>query len=100
VKILEKEQENKTIVLHDEEGKEWEFEVVDIITVNNNDYALLLPLEDNEDDEVYVFRIQEDENGNQILVDLDDEEELEMVEKAWEELEEEQYNDRDYEEEE
>ena len=33
-----------------------------------------------------MFRIEEDENGDQVLIDLDDEEELAMVEEAWEEL--------------
>lgn len=83
--ILKNENDN-TIVLHDEEGQEWKFEVIDIITVNNKDYALLMPMNELEEDEVYVFRLEEDENGDQILVDLDDEEELAMVEEAWEEM--------------
>ncbi|HHU69128.1 MAG TPA: DUF1292 domain-containing protein [Thermoanaerobacterales bacterium] len=81
-----KNENDNTIVLHDEEGQEWKFDVIDIITVDNKDYALLMPLNGFEEDEVYVFRIEEDENGDQVLIDLDDEEELAMVEEAWEEL--------------
>ena len=38
--------DENTIVLHDEEGEEWAFDVIDIINVNNTDYALLLPLDE------------------------------------------------------
>jgi len=78
--------DENTIVLHDEEGEEWAFDVIDIINVNNTDYALLLPLDEYDEEEIFVFRMEEDGKGEQILVELDDEEELLMVEEAWEKL--------------
>lgn len=57
------------VVLTDEDGKEHEFQVVDIIEVEmpagsgiHKEYALLLPAdsEDPEQDEVLVLRLEED----------------------------------------
>lgn len=85
-------EEMDIILLYDEDGNESEFEVVATLEVEDNEYAILLPRDDSRDpdaeevDEAYVLRIEQDENGEDILTGIDDEEELNMVIDAYEEL--------------
>jgi uncharacterized protein YrzB (UPF0473 family) len=79
------EKEN-TIVLLDEEGKEFEFHVVDVIEVDGSEYAILLPADEDVPEEAEVLRIDKDESGQEILVQVEDDEEWERVAQAWEEL--------------
>ena len=52
-----------------------------------------MPEEDYEGDgEAYVLRIEQDENGEDILVGIDDGEELDTVVEAYEELAKQQNN--------
>jgi uncharacterized protein YrzB (UPF0473 family) len=77
------------ITLLDEEGQEHDFELINILEVDQNEYAVLLPPEDDTEDdavEAIVLKRTEDEEGNEILVDIEDEEEWEKVAAAWEEL--------------
>lgn len=91
-------EEMDMIVLYDEDGNETEFEVVATLEVEDNEYAILLPRDDDRDpeaeivDEAYVLRIEQDENGEDILVGIEDEEELNMVIDAYEELVKEESN--------
>ena len=48
-----KDQEN--IVLMDEHGNEEEFEVIATIGIKDNEYAILLPVSDQEDLEEFSF---------------------------------------------
>lgn len=80
------------IVLYDEDGNETEFEVIATLELDDNEYAILLPKdadiepETDEVDEVYVLRMEKDENGEDVLVGIEDEEELNDVIEAYEEL--------------
>lgn len=71
------------VTLVDEEGKNHDFQVVDIIEVEGKEYALLLPAEsDNPDeDEVLVLRFEEDR-----FEMIEDEAEFQKVVKVLEEL--------------
>jgi uncharacterized protein YrzB (UPF0473 family) len=86
------DEEMDIILLYDEDGNESEFEVVATLEVEENEYAILLPRDDSRDpeaeevDEAYVLRIEQDENGEDILTGIDDENELNMVIEAYEEL--------------
>lgn len=87
------------IVLYDEDGKEMNFEVIATFEVDENEYAILLPSdrdktldETEEGEEAYVLRIETDENGEEVLVGIDDDDELDMVIQAYEELMEEEAN--------
>lgn len=77
------------IVLTDEEGTEHEFQVVDFFNVEEKEYAILLPLddfdEDDEEGEALIFRVEDDEDDNQILVEIEDDDEWERVAAEWEE---------------
>ena len=80
------------IVLYDEDGNESEFEVIATLEVDENEYAVLLPTDINysfdsdEASEVYILRMEQDENNEDILVGIEDEEELNFVISAYEEL--------------
>ncbi len=95
------EERDNIIVLVDEEGKEHNFVVVDVLPVQDNHYAILLPAieEDSngemvdEDEEAFIFRVV-DKNGEQSLEEVEGEEEWNLVAEEWEnkirELEEEE----------
>lgn len=77
------------VKLHDEEGKEHSFIVLNIIEVRENKYAIMIPLEDElsetEEQEAVIFRI--DEHGDeQMLTVVEEGEEWEAVAEAWEEM--------------
>ena len=87
------EEDRELIVLYDEEDNECRFEVLAVLDVDEDRYAILMPEEDYEGDgEAYVLRIEQDENGEDILVGIDDGEELDTVVEAYEELAKQQNN--------
>lgn len=96
-------EEKETITLYDEDGQETEFEVLGIVNVEDNDYAILVPLDEdeNEGEEAYIFRIDTDENGDEVLMEVEDDNEFEAVRGAWEAISEGDYDiEDDYDEEE
>lgn len=75
--------ENDNIItLLDEEGEEKDFEVIATLEVDGNEYAILLPL-DEDTEEGVVFKIIK-ENGEEILEYVEDDEEFNMVADAYE----------------
>ncbi|MHB1418133.1 MAG: DUF1292 domain-containing protein [Bacillota bacterium] len=77
--------EEDTLVLTDEDGKEHEFQVVDMLEVEGKEYAILLPM-DEESGEAIVFKIEMDENGDESLAEIEEDKEWELVVKTWEQL--------------
>lgn len=77
------ELDNK-IILNDEEGNEIEFEFLDVVEVDDNEYVVLLPVEEAEKGEVVIFRIEGSEE-EESYVSLDNEEEAEKVFQAFKE---------------
>lgn len=81
------EEDKDIVVLYNEEDKECRFEVLAVLDVDDGRYAILMPEDcDEEDEEAYVLRIEKDENGQDILIGIDDDEELDTVVEAYEEL--------------
>ncbi|HHU86579.1 MAG: DUF1292 domain-containing protein [Pelotomaculaceae bacterium] len=78
-------EQDEIITLVDEEGAEHDFTVVDIINVDQSEYAILLPVEE-ESDEAIILKFSQDEDGNELLVDIEDDDEWEKVADAWEEM--------------
>ena len=66
------------IVLNDEEGNEVEFEYLDAVTMDDKEYIILLPVEEQESGEVVIFRV-EGEGENETYVGIDNDEEAEKV---------------------
>ena len=71
-------------LFYDELGNEIEFIVKAKFSLDDTDYVAMLPVEDIES-ATYILRIDLDENGDEILVGIDDEE-LKDAEEAYEEL--------------
>ncbi len=90
--------EMDTILLYDEDDNETEFEVVATLMVDENEYAILLPKDDERDpeaeefEEAYILRVEKDENEDDILIGIDDEEELNKVIEAYEDYVKEESN--------
>ncbi len=72
------------VILTDDEGKEVEFEHIDTIEMDDNCYVLLLPVEDP-DDGVVILKFETDENGDEILVGVDSDDEAMAVLKMYDE---------------
>lgn len=68
--------EKKIITFLDEEGKKIDFEVIEIIIIEENKYALLAMVGNEED--AYVYKVVEID-GKEEYVAVDDDEEFEMV---------------------
>lgn len=77
-------QEN-IVSLMDEEGNEVDFEVIATLSLKEKDYAILLPL-DNEEDSAYIFRIDRDELGDEVLIHIEDDDEFDNVRDEYERI--------------
>ena len=86
---MEKENalEKDVISLLDEEGKEHEFEIVDAMELDGQEYMALVPIYDQPEDsledsgELVILRVSEelDEDGDQYLEAIEEEEEYDRV---------------------
>ncbi len=75
------EELNNIIVLNDEEGKEVQFEFLDLIEYNSEEYVILLPVEETEEaGEVVILKVEHTESEDEeSYVGVEDEEELNAV---------------------
>ncbi|MDO7788702.1 DUF1292 domain-containing protein [Desulforamulus aquiferis] len=78
-------EQDEVITLIDEDGTEHDFNVIDVIEVEGSEYAILLPVEEDSDEAV-ILKFAKDADGNELLVDIEDDEEWEKVADAWEEM--------------
>ena len=70
------------VTIIDDEGNEFELEVIESMDYNGNTYMAFLPADMSEDDPDYGFillRVVEDENGDEVFESIDDEDELQDV---------------------
>jgi uncharacterized protein YrzB (UPF0473 family) len=80
-------EESSVITLVDEEGNEHRFDLINVVELDEIRYAVMVPEitgaenaeEDEEDEEAVIFRIETDAEGEEILVDIEDDEEFERV---------------------
>ena len=75
-------------LFYDELGNEIEFIIKAKFSIDDTDYVAMLPADDIES-ATYILRVELDDNGDEILVGIDDDE-LEEAEEAYEELSKEQ----------
>ncbi len=88
------EEKTDIVVLIDEEGIEHDFALIDRFHFESEEYAILVPViysEEGEngeafdfEDEAYIFRVDSAE-GEEMLVEVEDEKEWHQVASAWEE---------------
>ncbi|NLY44725.1 MAG: DUF1292 domain-containing protein [Tissierella sp.] len=71
-------------LFYDELGNEIEFIVKAKFTLDDTDYVALLPADDIES-YTYILKIEIDDNGDELLVGIDDEELID-AQKTYEEL--------------
>lgn len=79
------------ITLIDEEGVEHEFEVEAFLDVDDQKYAVLVPQSDEHIDEAVILRFGVDEEGEEVLFDIEDDEEWKKVADAYEAFAEDEY---------
>lgn len=66
------EEESNVIVLNDEDGNEIQFEFLDLIEYENDEYVVLIP---PDDDSVVILKVETDkDNDTENYVGIDDEE--------------------------
>lgn len=85
------------VTLTDDEGREHDFAVIDVLELDEGRYAIMLPVFDSgeEGDEIevdfeedaYIFRVELDEkSGEELFSEVEDKEEWSKVALAWEEM--------------
>ena len=79
------------VVLTDEEGNDVEFEFLDVVQVDDKEYVILLPVEEIENGEVVIFRI-EGEGEDESYIGLEDENEAEKAFQAFKEKAKDDFN--------
>ena len=78
---LDEELDN-IIILNDEDGNEVQFEFLDLIELDGEEYVVLLPVEDDEeeDGEVVILKVEDtDSEDEESYVSVDDQEILNKV---------------------
>ncbi len=67
-------EDDNTIVLTDEDGNELECEYLDTVNYKDKDYAVLFPLDqDEEDGDVIILELAENEDGEEEYLTVEDE---------------------------
>ncbi len=74
---------NEMITLIDESGIEHEFEVEAFLDVEDEKYAVLIPQSDEYNNEAVIMRFGVDEDGEEVLFDIESDEEWERVADAY-----------------
>ncbi len=73
---------NDFVTIVDDEGNEFELEMLDTIDYNGESFAAFLPTDMDEDDPEYgliLLSIKQDENGDEIFESIDDDDKLNEV---------------------
>lgn len=68
--------ESNIVVLNDENGNEIRFEFLDLIEYESEEYVVLLPVDDegeNDDGEVVILRLEDSDTDEESYVSVDDE---------------------------
>lgn len=72
------------VILVDENGEEVEFEHIDSIEMNGNEYVVLAPYiedeaEEQDEEEVIILKIEHNEEGEDSFITVEDDDELDAV---------------------
>lgn len=74
--------ESNIVVLNDEDGNEVKFEFLDLIEYESEEYVVLLPIDDegeNDDGEVVILKMEDSDTDEESYVGVEDEETLSAV---------------------
>ncbi|HHT90212.1 MAG: DUF1292 domain-containing protein [Bacillota bacterium] len=72
------EMDDTIVLVDDEDGTEHVFTVLEYLELDDQVYAVLLP-EDAIEGQAYIFKVGTDENGEEILMDIEDDDEFDRV---------------------
>jgi len=78
-------EEKEVMSFRDEDGNKVDFEAIAKIYLGEQGYLLLSPLEE-ENEDMFAFRVDTDENGNEELNMVDDDKEFEEIKKEYKRL--------------
>ena len=94
--VNEGEELDNILVLNDEEGNEVEFEFLDLIEYEGEEYVVLLPVESDETEEageVVILKLEDTESeAEESYVSVEDEETLNKVFEIFKEKFEDEFN--------
>ena len=83
---MEDEELDNIIVLNDEQGNEVQFEFLDLVELDNEEYVVLLPVDDEESEEpgeVVILKVEDSDDDSdeetESYVSVEDEETLTKV---------------------
>ena len=82
---INEENLDNIIILNDEEGNEIQFEFLDLIEYNSEEYVVLLPVDEDEDEEepgeVVILKVEQDslDGDEESYIGIEDQEELNAV---------------------
>lgn len=78
--VPENEEVDNIIVLNDEEGNEVEFEFLDLIEYEGEEYVVLLPAEETDDaGEVVILQVEDIDTEEESYISVEDEDTLNKV---------------------
>ncbi|MCX7922150.1 MAG: DUF1292 domain-containing protein [Clostridia bacterium] len=92
------EERDDVVVLVDEDGEEVEFEHIETIEKDGNEYVVLMPLDQDEAEEaeeVIILKIEHNEDGEDSFVTIEDEAELNAVFEEFKAMMEEEYDEEE-----
>ena len=84
---MDMEEDDAIFTLTDEEGNESQFALVGEMELEGQEYLALIPVDTedgDEEDEYVILKVTTDENGEEILVTIDDDDEFDRVADAFE----------------
>ena len=91
--VNEGEELDNIIILNDEDGNEVEFEFLDLIEYEGEEYVVLLPVETEEPGEVVILKLEDTESEDEeSYVSVEDEEVLNKVFEKFKEKFEDEFN--------
>ena len=78
---MENEEVDNIIVLNDEDGNEVRFEFLDLVELDDEEYVVLLPVAEEEEGEVVILKLEDtdEDSDEESYVGVDDEEILNKV---------------------
>jgi len=88
---VDENDDDVVVTLDMDDGSEVTCEILTIFDAGDREYIALLPIEEDgkpvkDEDQVFIYRYAEDENGTPVLDNIASDEEYEIVEDRFEEL--------------
>lgn len=83
------EQQGNIVELIDENNDIMSFEHIMTLDYGESEYIILMPLDQQDkqdEDEVVILKVKQDDNGEDIYVNIDDEDELDEVFDAFQQV--------------